>query len=315
MADSLVKDDDAKKSGTGAIWKGVREMLNRDYPEAALVSEWSNPELSLEYGFHCDFYLNHEGNGYYSLFRDVDRDSGGQRSYFSSEGHGDIMKFLDDYLPKYDRTKREGYISFITCNHDTPRMSRDFTERELKLAYSFLFLMPGVPFLYYGDEIGMKYLGSLKSKEGGYERTGSRTPMQWNGAQSNAGFSEAPADRLYLPVDTSGDAPSVNSQSGREDSLLNTVRAAIRLRHENACLHADGPFGVVYAEPGRYPFLFRRGDFLFLFNPSEKAAEAPVRVAGDMVFSVGEQPVFGEKSVRMAPQSLAAVKLNGRLPV
>jgi maltose alpha-D-glucosyltransferase/alpha-amylase len=308
MADSLVKNDDRKKSGTGAIWKDVREMLDREYPEAALVSEWSNPELSLGYGFHCDFYLNHEGNGYYSLFRDINRESGRQHSYFSSQGHGDIMKFLDDYLPKYDKTKQEGYISFITCNHDTPRMSRDFTEREMKLAYSFLFTMPGVPFLYYGDEIGMRYLGQLKNKEGGYERTGSRTPMQWNGSQDNAGFSEAPADRLYLPVDASGDAPSVNSQSDRKDSLLNTVRDVIRLRHENTCLHADGPFEVVYAQHSKYPFLFRRGNFLFAINPSGKAAEAPIRVKGTVAFSVGEKPVLGEKSIRMAPQSFVAVK-------
>ena len=310
MADSLVKDDDAKKSGTGAIWRNVREMLDREYPEAALVSEWSNPELALGYGFHCDFYLNHKGNGYYSLFRDIDEESGKQSSYFSVSGNGDISKFLKDYLPKYDKTRRKGYISFITCNHDTPRMSRDFTGRELKLAYSFLFTMPGVPFLYYGDEIGMKYQSGLASKEGGYERTGSRTPMQWNASQSNTGFSEAPAGRLYLPVDASDGAPAVNSESDRPDSLLNTVRGVIRLRHENACLHADGPFEVVYAEKRRYPFLYRRGSFLFAFNPSGRAAEAPVGVKGNIAFSVGERPIFEEKSIRMAPQSCAAVKLD-----
>ena len=32
--------------------------------------------------------------------------------------------------------------------------------------------------LYYGDEIGMRYVEGLKSVEGGYNRTGSRSPMQ-----------------------------------------------------------------------------------------------------------------------------------------
>ncbi len=45
--------------------------------------------------------------------------------------------------------------------------------------------MPGVPFLYYGDEIGMRYR-ALPGKEGGYVRTGSRTPMQW-GANDASG--------------------------------------------------------------------------------------------------------------------------------
>ena len=55
-----------------------------------------------------------------------------------------------------------------------PRLS----QREIALAYCTLFAMPGVPFLYYGDEIGMRYR-ALPGKEGGYVRTGSRTPMQW----------------------------------------------------------------------------------------------------------------------------------------
>lgn len=309
MADSLVKNDDEKKSATGEIWKEIRSMLDREFPDAALVSEWSNPELSLQYGFHCDFYLNHKGNGYYSLFRDTDPETGEQRSFFSSRGTGNIRNFTDDYLPKYRRTKQLGRISFLTCNHDTPRMSRDFSETEMKLACSFIFTMPGVPFLYYGDEIGMKYLGRLTSKEGGYERTGSRTPMQWN-KRENAGFSTAPADRLYLPVDDSPGAPCVEEQAEKKDSLLNTVRTVIKLRHENPCMQADGPLEVVYAERNRYPFVFRRGGLLFAFNPSALGAEAPVRPQGTPVFAVGGKAVFEEKSIRMAPQSLVVIRQN-----
>lgn len=36
-------------------------------------------------------------------------------------------------------------------------------------------MLPGAPFIYYGDELGMRYR-PLPSKEGGYTRTGSRTP-------------------------------------------------------------------------------------------------------------------------------------------
>ena len=57
--------------------------------------------------------------------------------------------------------------------------------------------MPGAPFIYYGDEIGMKYLDGIKSVEGGFERTGSRSPMQRD-STVNAGFSTAESDMLYL---------------------------------------------------------------------------------------------------------------------
>ena len=101
----------------------------------------------------------------------------------------------------------------ITCNHDTPRVCPDLTPEEAKLAYAFLLTLPGVPFIYYGDEIGMRYQAGMPTKEGGYTRTGTRTPMQW-AAGKNLGFSGADASLLYLPVDASPDAPTVAAQEG-----------------------------------------------------------------------------------------------------
>ena len=77
------------------------------------------------------------------------------------------------------------------------RLKWKLDDEEIKIAFAFLLSMPGVPFIYYGDEIGMRYQGHLKSKEGGYYRTGARTPMQWNRAL-NCGFSTAsPESYIY----------------------------------------------------------------------------------------------------------------------
>jgi len=43
---------------------------------------------------------------------------------------------------------------------------------------AFLMSVPGAPFIYYGDEIGMRYVENLTSVEGGYDITSSRSPMQ-----------------------------------------------------------------------------------------------------------------------------------------
>ena len=181
MADSLVKEDTPDKAGTCEVWRDILGDIRREFPEAAFVSEWSNPQLALlSAGFDMDFYLDHPGNGYHTLLRDGGA-GGEDNSYFRSEGKGDITRFLVDYLPKYEVTKEKGYISFLTCNHDTPRASRTLSVQERKVAYGMLFTVPGVPFLYYGDEIGMRYIENLPTKEGGYTRTGSRTPMQWGG--------------------------------------------------------------------------------------------------------------------------------------
>ena len=307
MADSLVKNDDGKEA-TSAIWHNVRAMLDSDYPEAALVSEWSDPPRALKAGFHADFYLDHESNGYHALFRRTDPENGTPISFFGSSGHGDISLFTRDYLKRYEESRGSGYISFITGNHDTPRMSAFLDETQLKLAYAFLFTMPGVPFLYYGDEIGMRFLRGLVSKEGGYDRTGSRTPMQWTHG-TNLGFSDASADKLYLPVDTSPDAPTVEGQEADPQSLLNTVRHVISLRHAMIDLQADAPFAVLYAEHNAYPFIYRRGDLTIAINPSPCRATAPVGMPGTELFSLGEPSLRSNHETALAPRSFVVTHL------
>ncbi|MBQ4425581.1 MAG: glycosylase [Lachnospiraceae bacterium] len=311
MADSLVKDDDEEKSGTCCFWRRVRKMLDASYPEAALVAEWSNPWLALKSaGFHMDFYLDHGGNGYNTLLRDYEV-STPDNSYFKKDGDGDITRFLRDYLPRYEVGKGHGYVSLITGNHDTPRAAYTLDETELKLAYATLFTLPGVPFLYYGDEIGMRYLADLPTKEGGYTRTGSRTPMQWDDSK-NCGFSAAEEDQLYLPVDEGG--PSVKAMAERGDSLYRTLQAVLALRRREKDLQADGDFAVLLGEKDA-PFVYRRGELLLAVNPKgeQQAADlAALLEKGDacpwqMLFSIGEVSLR-EGRLTMSAQSFAVLK-------
>lgn len=336
MASSLVKGDDEKKSGTSRIWKDIRAMLDRDYPECALIAEWSNPALSLEAGFHADFMLNegsaHRNPAYSTLVRDYQNHGGAladsassssgrddshsltsegfmsspcftglqkaedhpdfvDHSYFKKDSGGDVLKFLAVYLPYYEASKDKGYISLISCNHDTVRPSFTLSDRELKLFYAFLFTMPGVPFLYYGDEIGMRY-ESLRTKEGGYFRTGSRTPMQWSD-EKNLGFSEADPSSLYLPVDPDGARLSrtVQAQENDPDSLLSAVREAVRVRHAYKELQADGAFEVLHAQSGDPLFVYRRGGRVIAVNPSSK--EQSLELSGIPALSdAGTRPVL-----------------------
>jgi len=307
MADSLVKNDE-DKIATSLLWRSVREMLDTKYPEAAIVSEWSHPERSINMaGFHMDFYLDHKHNGYHSLVRK--RVDGKSQSYISKDGFGDVTAFTDDYVPKYMSTRSNGYISFMTCNHDTPRPARYLDQSELKLAYALIFTMPGVPFLYYGDEIGMSFIEGLTSKEGGYDRTGTRTPMQW-GPGRNLGFSDCDPSESYLPVDSNPDAPTVEAQSNDPESLLNTVKALISLRRDYGDLNADGVFEVIYAKSGDPVFVYRRGSLFLFINPSLceagmvwEGAEMPDNV----IYKIGD--VKKEKGrIVLSPQSFVVMR-------
>jgi len=274
MAGSLVKNDkEARK--TSEFWREVRAMLDRDYPEAVLIAEWSNPAVAIKAGFHVDFFIHFNTPGYTSLFRqeggrDINFSTTGH-SFFSRAGKGDVSEFLDNYLDHYRKTKGRGYISIPTGNHDLPRISLGRTRAEIELVFAFILTMPGIPFIYYGDEIGMRYLPELPGKEGGYTRTGARTPMQW-GPGKNAGFSSGGGKTLYLPIDPERDRPTVAEQETSDRSLLNRVRKLAALRKENTALGAEGEFYPVFAEPQTYPFVYlrklHRAAYLVGLNPA-----------------------------------------------
>lgn len=327
MADSLVKGDDEYKTGTCRIWRDVRRMLDRDYPEAAFVSEWCDPELSLKAGFHMDFMLDGRNRPCSYLLRDYNNHAKGvvsrkgyvdgrkadwveDRTYFKKDSGGTIRSFLNDYERMYANTREDGYISFITCNHDTPRLTMNLDDRERRLAFAFLFTMPGVPFLYYGDEIGMRYR-HLPTKEGGYHRTGSRTPMQWD-ESVNLGFSTAKAGDLYLPVDPAKDAPTVARQQAEADSIYHTVKELLALRHANEDLQADADFESVYAEDTEPMYVYRRGSLLLAVNPSSsrRSVRLPARDRGThtkLLYVIGNGTCDGEK-ITLEPQSFVVLQ-------
>ena len=291
MANSLVKADDENKSYTSALWRGLFSELRSEFPEAAWVAEWSWPWQALKLAeFDMDFYLDHEENGYHALVRRKD-------AYLKGN---DPAFFVKDYLERYESSRDVGFISFITGNHDTPRLSWYLTEDQLKLAYALIFTLPGVPFLYYGDEIGMRYLSTLPTKEGGYTRTGSRTPMQWAQGK-NLGFSAAAAEDLYLPVDPAPAAPTVKEQAADPDSLLNTVKAILALRHAHPDLQADGGFEVLHAQTGDPLLVYRRGSLVLALNPSDKPV--PTGLAGEPLFRIGAfaAGVLGPRSFAVLP--------------
>ncbi len=309
MADSLVKNDD-EKVATMEVWKDMAGAIHAEYPEAALVSEWNNPRRALNCGFDMDFYLDWRGNGYSILLRDYDipafgEEFGENNSYFKRSATRDISRFLEDYLPSYEATKEKGLWCLITGNHDTLRVAPMLDERERRLAYAFLFTMPGAPFLYYGDEIGMPYRWT-RTKEGGYQRTGSRTPMQWAPGK-NLGFSKAEEAQLYLPVGEVNGAPTVAEQEKDPDSFLNFMRKLIAFRREHAALGNYSPFAVYSAEKGSRLFAYKRGDYLLAVNPSAEALDLAVDADYTIIYKVGE-PELQHRTLHLPAQSFAVLK-------
>ena len=197
------------------------------------------------------------------------------RSFFCKESSGNSRAFSNELQDHIAATKGKGFVSIVTGNHDTPRISRGRTVEELKIAYTAIFTLPGVPVLYYGDEIGMRYLPETGNVEGSYSRGGSRTPMQWTPGQK-AGFSNAPLETFLTRPDTAPQAPNVEDQENDPSSLLNYTRSLLKLRHEHPALSAEGEYRPVITETADAPWIYERiGNerFLIAINPAEKRRE------------------------------------------
>ena len=283
MAFSLVKDDPGHVETIG-LWHGIRSWLESAYPNAVIIPEGSEPSVGGTPSFHADFSLViHPGHT--SLF-----DNGGagvlpwwppQPCFFDADGLGSTEVFLLSWDRHQAATPGRPML-LATADHDYSRIAGGTrTAEQLGAAFTFLLTWGTVPSIYYGDEIGMRYQADLPDTEGSichpgyYNRAGCRTPMQWDGS-ANAGFSTAPADALYLPIDPADDRPNVAAQLADPDSTLHLVRGLLALRRATPALGARAPTRVLHAG---YPFVYLRGDrHLVVVNPRREAAVVQVEL-------------------------------------
>lgn len=151
-------------------------------------------------------------------------------------------------------------------------------ENKAKVAATWLLTSPGVPFVYYGEEIGMT---GIKPDED------IRRPMQWSSDDGlSVGFTSGRPWRY--PADDY-EARSVALQTDDPDSLLNHYRALIHLRNEHAALRAGEWIAVETETADVYAFLRSVEDetLLVLINFSDNPAS-------DYSLSLSAGPLRGE---------------------
>jgi alpha-amylase len=122
--------------------------------------------------------------------------------------------------------------NFIT-NHDMNRVISSIggndKEEKAKVLAGILLTAPGIPFLYYGEEIGMS---GTKPDEL------IRTPMQWDNTQG-AGFTDG---KPWEDVNSDFLLVNVAKQTGDNISLLEHYRKLIKLRNEHSALRIGKTF-------------------------------------------------------------------------
>ena len=317
LAASLVKND-ADKSATIKLWQEMTAWFGNKYPEGVLIAEWFNPKLSIKAGFNIDFF---RGGSLVSRGRGGDPN---KSIYFDKEGLGTVNDWFETFLDQYSSTVKDGYMSSPTGNHDGNRLAsvKRGDAEQLKVGMTFFLTLPGIPFIYYGDEIGMKFIEGMPDVEGSRNRSGARTPMQWDGG-TNAGFSSAPSDKIYLPLDPDPGRPTVAAQDKDPNSLLNYVRELLNLRATSVAMGNTGDWKLVSDPEKPYPLVYMRWKnndrYIIAINPSGRKVEAVFSSTGaaKAVLTAGNNPKSsykpgkkGTDTILMPPVSAAVFKLE-----
>jgi glycosidase len=136
---------------------------------------------------------------------------------------------------------------FLT-NHDQRRLASVLNNDagKLRAAAAILLTLPGTPFLYYGEEVGIQN-GSTSGDES------KRTPMPWS---ATGGFTSGTPWFAYAPgVATT----NVASQTSQPTSLLSRYRALIHARNGSEALQ-KGSLELLNASPLMLAFLRKHND-------------------------------------------------------
>ncbi len=221
--------DRPEMRGLLAEWRALLDSYSDRMMVGEIVAEKPNPSLAASY----------LGDGTDGLHLSFDF------SFMNRDWGADVFRArLEAY---HNFIPGEGWPCTVFSNHDQVRSltryaSGSDTLKRAKIIAAALLTVRGTPFIYYGEEIGMKNgcvrRGELRDPVGikywpfNSGRDGARTPMQWS-AGHGAGFSSGAP---WLPLCDNYREANVESQSNDRDSLLTFYRDLIALRKGSAAL-------------------------------------------------------------------------------
>jgi glycosidase len=244
---------------THAFLREFAAAVKAASPEALLVGEvWSNTfDIS-------DYYEP----GEMDLLFDFPLATAIVEGLKGNDGAG-IATVLAEVL----RTYPKGAVDapFLT-NHDQVRIATQLEgdAARLRLAASILLTLPGAPFMWQGEELGMRQRSSGDDEL-------KRTPMPWDGTPSG-GFTTAA--RPWFGLAPGHEAANVAAQTRDPASLLSRYRALIRARHASEALRV-GDLSLVAGAPAPVlAFVRRSGGDTVLVVHNLGPAEAAVAVPG-----------------------------------
>lgn len=236
---------------THQVLKGFRKILD-EYPAKTSIGEINSENPAIVASYYGENNDEFHMNFYFALAQCRWKAGAFRRS----------VERWEDHLPEKD------WPAYVFSNHDIIRAISRYGRKGLKGARNrllalMLLTLRGTPFIYYGEEIGMKEAKlprrvlrdpvGLKWFPFYRGRDGARTPMQWN-AGRHGGFT---AGDPWLPAGPEIERRNVETQEKDPGSLLNFYRRAIHLRRTLPALQ-EGSYASITRGAAAGCYLFMR---------------------------------------------------------
>lgn len=254
-------------AGTRRFLREFRAFLKQENPEAMTIGEvWAPAAVASSYvSDQCDMAFEFD----LAAAMIASAKSG------SKEEVGRAQRAALELYPPNQ------YGRFLS-NHDQTRVMTQLRggAGPMRSAAQLLLLGPGVPFIYYGEEMGMT--GDKPDEK-------LRTPMQWS-AEAHAGFTTGAP---WQALNAGFDRVNVATQSGDENSLLNLYRRLIRARLASPALRFGATRIVDSDRPSVHALLRhtvhegRTHTALVIFNLGD-------RLVGEFALSLRAGPLRGD---------------------
>ena len=225
-------DQQENTAATLAWWRDLYVFKKSLDPELMMVGEaWTSTQniapysdKRLDYCFEFDLS--------YALIDGI-----------NNQTNSGLKSKMSEIISTYEPNQ---YGTFLT-NHDQDRSFYLFgmDERKAKLAARILLSLPGVPYIYYGEEVGM--LGQKPDED-------IRRPMQWT-SSANAGFSST---QPWHPLNNNYANYNVANQQLESESIWSQYQIWIKQRTRNTALRS-GTYDFIESNNSRM-FSYLRAD-------------------------------------------------------
>ena len=240
-------------------------------------------------------------------------------------GVAELQDTLVEFNKRMSMLSPDAALAPFLSNHDLGFGARPATilnnnQRKLELAASLLLTLPGVPYIYYGEEIGMNGNVDLsditswrrpKLPWHNYTEV-SRTPMQWSSAKY-AGFSKS--DDIFLKVNPNYREVNVAAQHDHPKSLSSYYRKLIGIRNITPALQM-GTFRLVSTDAPDHVLAYVRETksqrVLVVGNFSDRDQLVRIPI-GEVHSAEGVQGLFGSEAILEVQNGELTVSLPAKI--